>query len=131
SSGGYRQTTTPERWPPRGVMSPRNALARSCVSRWTSAVTGSERRHAVKRESADRAGSRLRFSGMKDDFALLLPGLIGLGGLPRGHAVALGGHDVLDHRARIAVERFVEQALDVGVGGRRLMAQALEDPGHG
>src|SRR4029453_17205822 len=99
-------------------------------------VTVSERRHGLKRGWPVRESSRLRwslvgFSRMKRGLALFSPGLVGLGGFPRGHAVALGGHDVLDHRARILVERFVEQTLDVGIGGRRLMVQALHDPRDG
>src|SRR5687767_354345 len=95
------------RFTSRTATKPRNSFVSPCVSRMRSAGTSGRAR-------------------VKHGLALVLPGAIGLAGLPRGHAVELGGHHLLDVGARVPVERLVEEALDVGVRRRRLVPQPIE-----
>src|SRR5687767_4282756 len=100
----------------------RSSVARS-VPRWRSskkpsisAVRPSSGRTACGQRS--RAGPRV-----VDGLAPVGPGAVRLRGLPGAHAVVLRAQHVLDERARVGVEGGVEQALDVAVGGGRLVAQ--------
>src|SRR5207245_4492464 len=82
---------------------PRNSLASPSVSRMrSSAISG----RPVRRRIEARV-------------ALLAPRPIGLVHLPRSPALGLRQQDFLEDRARIAVERFVEQSLGVGRRGGR------------
>src|SRR5207245_10137557 len=77
---------------------PRNSLESPSVSRMrSSAISGPPVRRRIE--------PRL---------ALLAPRPIGLVHLPRGAALGLRQQDFLEHRARIAVDRFGAQSLGVG-----------------
>src|SRR5437870_5616545 len=80
---------------------PRNSLESPSVSRMRSSAIS---RPPVRRRIEPR-------------LALLAPRPIGLVHLPRGDALGLRQQDFLEDRARIAVERFVEQSLGVGRRG--------------
>src|SRR5947208_6309892 len=89
---------------------PRNSLVSPSVSRMASVI--------ARRSSLAR---------MEHGLALLLPRAVGLVDLPRRHAVVLRAHHLLDHGARVAVERGVEQPLGVRGGRRRRLADLVDD----
>src|SRR5438094_8813667 len=89
---------------------PRNSLVSPSVSRMASVI--------ARRSSLAR---------MEYGLALLLPRAVGLVDLPRRHAVVLRAHHLLDHGARVAVERGVEQPLGVRGGRRRRLAHLVDD----
>src|SRR5438046_9698047 len=89
---------------------PRNSLVSPSVSRMASVI--------ARRSSLAR---------MEHGLALLLPRAVGLVDLPRGHAVVLRTHHLLDHGARVFVERGVEQPLGVRGGRRRRLADLVDD----
>src|SRR6266849_1016036 len=90
---------------------PRNSLVSPSVSRITSvAISGPRARRRIE--------ARL---------PLFAPRAVGLVHLPRRGALALRPQYVLEDRARVAVERLVEQSLGVAGRGRRRAARLLDD----
>src|SRR2546425_6514936 len=90
---------------------PRNSLVSASVSRMTSsAISGGRARRRVE-----------------PGLALLVPRAVGLAHFPRRHALVLRLQHLLEQRARVAVERLVEETLGVGGRSRRGAARLLDD----
>src|SRR5262245_64208784 len=85
---------------------PRNSLVSPWVSRMTSPATDEM---IVGGPSPDKASGGLGRGRIEARVAPLAPRRVGGPDLPRGHAVVLGAHHVLDEGARVAVEGVVEQ----------------------
>src|SRR5947209_6896007 len=91
--------------------SPRNSLVSASVSRMTSsAISGGRARRRVV-----------------PGLPLLVPRAVGLAHFPRRHALVLRRQHLLEQRARVAVERLVEETLGVGGRRRRGAARLLDD----
>ncbi len=80
-------------------------------------------RAAGGRAAGRRAGRRR----VETRLSPLVPGPVGLLHLPGGHALPLGLHHLLDHRARVPVEGGVQQPLGVAGRGARGVNRLLHD----